>query len=268
VAVALCPTLKSKQIKSAKDLTPRAFRKLVARRGQYYTEVTQTPKTEKERKEIEEEIKFSAELVDGESNFLPAAFLRNGADLAHAVCRISIEKSPGRFSHGTGFLIGPDIVMTNNHVLETQTHAESAIAEFGFEERSDSVITIQFLPDRLFITDKTLDFTIVACTTEGIEDLGHVPLLRNPATITRHEHVNIIQHPSGRPKEVSLQDNEVIRVKDLVIRYSTDTEPGSSGSPVFNNDWELVALHHAGADLGDGRAENEGIRISNASTVA
>ena len=262
MAIALCPSLKSKEVKAAKDLTPRAFRKLVARRGQFYTEVTQTPSTEKERKEIEKEIKFSAELVDGESNFLPAAFLRDGADLAHAVCRITVEKTPGRFSHGTGFLIGRDIIMTNNHVIENQEHANSAFAEFGFEERSESVITIQFLPDRLFITDKTLDFTIVACTVEGIEDLNHVPLLRNPATITRHEHVNIIQHPSGRPKEVSLQDNEVIRVKDLVIRYSTDTEPGSSGSPVFNNDWELVALHHAGADLGGGRAENEGIRIS------
>lgn len=28
--------------------------------------------------------------------------------------------------------------------------------------------------------------------------------------------------------------------------YLTDTLPHSSGSPVFNSEWEVVALHHAG----------------------
>jgi endonuclease/exonuclease/phosphatase family metal-dependent hydrolase len=49
---------------------------------------------------------------------------------------------------------------------------------------------------------------------------------------------------------------------DKVLRYRTDTEPGSSGSPVFNNDWQLVALHHAGYREDGGTAVNEGIRIS------
>jgi V8-like Glu-specific endopeptidase len=30
------------------------------------------------------------------------------------------------------------------------------------------------------------------------------------------------------------------------VRYRTNTEEGSSGSPCFNQDWELVALHHSG----------------------
>ena len=32
---------------------------------------------------------------------------------------------------------------------------------------------------------------------------------------------------------------------DLFISYTTDTLPGSSGSPAFNYDWELVAVHHS-----------------------
>jgi len=74
--------------------------------------------------------------------------------------------------------------------------------------------------------------------------------------------VNIVQHPQGRRKEVSLHDNKVGYVYDKVIRYSADTEPGSSGSPVFNNQWELVALHHAGWATDDGGAENEGVRLA------
>jgi V8-like Glu-specific endopeptidase len=30
------------------------------------------------------------------------------------------------------------------------------------------------------------------------------------------------------------------------LRYTTNTQPGSSGSPVFDFEWNLVALHHLG----------------------
>lgn len=87
-------------------------------------------------------------------------------------------------------------------------------------------------------------------------------LLQDPETVTRGERVNIIQHPRGRLKELSLHDNKVTYVYDKVIRYTTDTEPGSSGSPVFNNQWDLVALHHAGWAEPDGGATNEGVRMT------
>jgi hypothetical protein len=84
--------------------------------------------------------------------------------------------------------------------------------------------------------------------------------------------VNIIQHPRGRPKEVVVQDSRVVRADNVVVQYSSDTEPGSSGSPVFNNQWALVALHHASVFSDDGRPSpgadprarylNEGVRLS------
>ena len=35
------------------------------------------------------------------------------------------------------------------------------------------------------------------------------------------------------------------------MHYETDTAPGSSGSPVFNDQWEVVALHHSGVPRKD-----------------
>ncbi|MBZ0108086.1 MAG: trypsin-like peptidase domain-containing protein [Candidatus Scalindua rubra] len=92
--------------------------------------------------------------------------------------------------------------------------------------------------------------------------LKFTSLNRNLSTVTRNERVDIIQHPKELPKKVTLHDNKVILIKDKVVHYQTDTEPGSSGSPVFNNKWDLVTLHHAGWSVGASRSTNEGVQIS------
>ena len=63
--------------------------------------------------------------------------------------------------------------------------------------------------------------------------------------------VNIIQHPNGEPKQLVLRNNEIVDTLDYFLTYKTDTSPGSSGSPVYNDQWEVVALHHAGKPARD-----------------
>ena len=244
------------RVKDTRDLAPDVYRRLVARRAREILRADLGPLDDEDtRKQTETDIKKHFEKIHKNADFLPVRFLAEGARRARAVCRIATQDSLG-----TGSLVGKGVLMTNNHVLESAAAAAQSRAEFGFEAgQTAKVVAIQ--PSRLFITDPDLDFTLVGCDTRGIEDIEPLKLLRNPATITRNELANIIQHPAGRPKEVALHNNEVIRVKDKVIHYRTDTEPGSSGSPVFNNNWDLVALHHAGWTEGGG-AVNEGIRLS------
>ncbi len=90
---------------------------------------------------------------------------------------------------------------------------------------------------------------------------GYIPL---PTSLSYavNQHVNIIQHPSGRRKEVALQQNNIQHIYTNHLRYTTDTEPGSSGSPVFNNSWDLLTLHHAGGEFSGGVwVNNQGVRI-------
>lgn len=70
--------------------------------------------------------------------------------------------------------------------------------------------------------------------------------------------LNIVQHPQGRKKEVVVQQNELKHVHTNVIHYFSDTDYGSSGSPVCDNRWDLMALHHARKVS---ESANEGIRI-------
>jgi hypothetical protein len=64
----------------------------------------------------------------------------------------------------------------------------------------------------------------------------------------------------------SLNENRVTNIYRHYLQYTTDTLPGSSGSPVFNDDWEVVALHHGGGhlktnDKGDIRFVNQAVAM-------
>ena len=95
---------------------------------------------------------------------------------------------------------------------------------------------------------------------------------RSAFTVHPGDYANIVQHANGRPKELVLQGNQVLQDTGLLMHYLSDTEGGSSGSPVFNNRWELIALHHASrhnaekltlqSGLPPSAFVNEGIKLS------
>ena len=72
----------------------------------------------------------------------------------------------------------------------------------------------------------------------------------------------IIQHPKAEPLKLALDSNGIQSVDQerIRVRYSTNTEPGSSGSPCFDENWNLIALHHSG-DPEFTPTYNEGIPI-------
>ncbi|AQR93670.1 endonuclease [Clostridium saccharoperbutylacetonicum] len=248
-------------LKNTNKLEPKAFNDLVKRRAMDILNIKvsneELDNDDNLRKRIEKDI---FEKIDGENNLLPIDFLYKAVEKAKAVCRISTPSGLG-----TGFLIDKGLLMTNNHVIENKEIAKESFAEFYYEKDKE-IVKVNLKPDEIFITSPLddLDFTIVSCDIKGIENIKPIHLMRSPITITRGEFVNIIQHPKARMKEISLQDNKVTYILDKLIRYNTDTEEGSSGSAVFNNKWELVALHHAGwyKDETKNEAINEGIRIS------
>jgi hypothetical protein len=70
------------------------------------------------------------------------------------------------------------------------------------------------------------------------------------------ELVYIFSYPQGGGLAVSLVDNEIVEPGDLTnapharyedrIFYRAPTRPGASGAPVFNEFWEIIAIHLAG----------------------
>lgn len=87
-------------------------------------------------------------------------------------------------------------------------------------------------------------------------------ILKNQTPGLPGEPVNIIQHPKGQPKQIVLSSNRMLEITHNYLRYEADANFSSSGSPVLNQQWQLVGLHHAAlADEKHNIVGQEGIRI-------
>lgn len=218
---------------------------------------------------------LAMERILGQNDLVPILYLQKGFEVGKSVCRITIRNKVGNvIGSGTGFMIGNGIIMTNNHVIPDIDTAMCAIAEFNYQNDENfmpcQIYYYKMNPKKFFITDKSLDFTIIAIKKElsngkSYEDFGYIKLIPEEGKVMEGEYVSIIQHPKGGPKSVTLRENKVKHIFDDYLHYMTDTEPGSSGSPVFNDQWIVVGLHHSGVPNPDSKGEwiaNEGIRIS------
>lgn len=198
------------------------------------------------------------ERLIGRNDLTPVAFLEEGVLVSRSVGRVTIGGPDG--SHGTGFMVSPSLLLTNNHVLPDQERAARSTVAFAYQAGVDGRPTMpavfQLEPRRFFLTDRSLDFSLVAVGERGgqgenLSSFGRLTLSEAQGKVIIGEFVNIIQHPRGEPKQIALRENQVIDLLDEFVHYACDTREGSSGSAVFNDQWEVVALHHSAIPMTD-----------------
>ncbi|MCB0163831.1 MAG: trypsin-like peptidase domain-containing protein [Anaerolineae bacterium] len=210
----------------------------------------------------------SARAIIGPPNFMHIWWLEKALSAARSVARVRLN-----YEMASGFLIAPDIFMTNHHVFHTADDARSARLEFNYRQADaqGSAITPVDVwecdPDAMFKADPTLDYAIVKVKPKNGQTAGEVWGVLNPRhgqTVDVDSRVNLIQHPRGEVQQIALRDNLVKAVRKVFIQYLTDTEYGSSGSPVLDDNFNVVALHSQRVphpDFPDRWYRNQGFRI-------
>jgi V8-like Glu-specific endopeptidase len=234
------------------------------------------------------------ERVLGTNDLMGVAFLEEGLRAARTIARIWVNVVGGRpAGYGTGFMISPRLLITNHHVLGDAATARSSIAEFNYQRLVDGTLAVsksfQFDPAVFFYADRDLDYAVVAVreTSDNggaLSEFGYNLLSEEEGKAIAAQCANIIQHPGGEAKQISLRENQIVDVLPNFLHYETDTAPGASGAAVYNDRWEVVALHHSGVpkrtpdgqilaadgtlwrpEMGDDRIKwiaNEGVRVS------
>jgi endonuclease G len=226
------------------------------------------------------EARLGAERIQGTTtDFVSVSFLELAQAAAGTVGRVIFRNGQ---PVGSGFMITKRLFLTNNHVIKNKNEAAKLLVEFNYEldinKRPKPVTRFELAPEKFLVTstEDRLDFTVIAIGerirgTGELFDFGYCPLLDTQDKHALSEVVNVIQHPEGDFKQVVLRENRIVSRLDTVLHYEADTSPGSSGSPVFNDQWEAIALHHWGepyteTETYDGQPVkkdvNEGIRIS------
>ena len=204
-------------------------------------------------------------ILGDKSTLVSISYLELGLIRARSVVRI--KRADG--SSGTGFMTTGGILITNNHVLPDDASLVGTVVQFNYQR---TVAGLDAPLDQFDIdtavplrTSKDNDWSAVRIKGDASK-WGELEM--KPMTVKVGDHVNIIQHPGGAQKQISFVANVVAFVGGGRVQYLTDTLPGSSGSPVFDTDWNLIALHHSGGWLTEPNAatkstyyRNEGIAI-------
>lgn len=217
------------------------------------------------------------EAVWGETGYKPLRWLLEAVERAGSVARLGRNRLVGI---GTGFLIDGawiddrwrdrPLLLTNSHVCTSDTeiqrqhrglrdHRSYKAVFMAARGAGTNPPEIELIEELFTSPPSELDATLLAIgdPPEGVKAPPRAERIPSFSEWTE-KRVNIIGHPRSLDTHVSLQDNVLVGIDDRYLHYRTPTDPGSSGSPIFDQDWKLVGIHHSAEPS---LKANEGIRL-------
>ncbi|MCC6873461.1 MAG: trypsin-like peptidase domain-containing protein [Sandaracinaceae bacterium] len=203
-----------------------------------------------------------------EDDRVPYGWLQGGVRTGASVLKLVVPRiengkrvvSGGRAieAAGTGWVLAPGVVATCRHVIEARGWGEgkpsladlqaqvlAAEAWVGFD--SDTAVAARVGVGALLFESSAIDLALLELKAPS-PALDPLSLRESPLEVedpSERVAVNIIQHPNGLPKRLGFRNNLVTSADASALRYVTDTDTGSSGSPVCDDQWRVVGVHRA-----------------------
>ncbi|MDR7117615.1 serine protease [Caulobacter sp. BE254] len=136
---------------------------------------------------------------------------------------------------GPNGYVTPETRVAVKRVLATSTHAPTDESPGPLTEASDA------LDYALLELERKIDEEAVAA---GGDPRGFVKLSDAAPVPQVADGLIVLQHPDDLPMKIDL--GSVKQVGETRLRHSVNTMKGSSGAPVFDAGLNMVAVHHAG----------------------
>ncbi|WP_199341939.1 serine protease [Nostoc punctiforme] len=160
----------------------------------------------------------------------------------NTVCRI---ESPKGMGIGTGVLVGKNVLLTCNHIF-SKTQVRQAWVRFNYNADSHQLDKDLFELDMAFVTyHNRPDYALVKIKNNPQQQKA----ICSNETLDSGQDVRIIHHPQGNPVIIS-DFGQITQVGEDYIDHNVKTDDGSSGAPIFNRQWELIAIHQGNPGIG------------------
>jgi hypothetical protein len=201
--------------------------------------------------------------------------------LERQVCRIEAQGQ----ALGTGFLVGENAILTNWHVVQEARNLgidKHLGCRFDFrrltngrvdggsfvavssvlDERPCSQAELGDDPDLPPPSAGELDYALLELAAPQA-GRGYISLATE-TPVAPNGSLVIVQHPDGQEMRFAIdtQAIEGFYHEGRRLRYTTNTDPGSSGSPCFTMQLDIVALHHLGDPRRGPAKYNQGIPVN------
>jgi endonuclease G, mitochondrial len=214
------------------------------------------------------------EKIIGTDDMVDIGFLADGLAVARSVALIRVPRFVGGkqvlaggipwVASGTAWLIAPGLAITNHHVVNARLDVEpdAAAADLRRQALGSSLHFDVDVPQAggtpVAVTGlvawsprSQLDYALLMVDAPAERPPLRIASDRVTVDETSRPGVNIIQHPRGEHKRVAFRNNLVSGADAEDLRYFTDTDAGSSGSPVCDDQWRVVALHRGALRVTD-----------------
>lgn len=177
---------------------------------------------------------------------IEAKFLHSALKISNAVVKVraifsNVQGQDSGKATGTGFFLNQDTILTAAHVVNYTGQYASTVY---IRQDNDSGANSLKEECELYACCTELDLAVLRLPSKLPIDLPETS-----STVPQvGARVYIISHPGGGLQKFAFQNNEVIDITGTKIHYTTTTDKGSSGAPVFNDQGVIVGVHLAGKE--------------------
>jgi S1-C subfamily serine protease len=191
--------------------------------------------------------KDSYELEDQDVELLTQLIERGRENLKaiktrSSVCRIESPKGTGI---GTGVVIANNLILTCYHIF-SKTQVKQAWVRFNHNANSRQLDKDLYELDMNFVSYRSFpDYALIKIKGNSQQQIA-VP---SDQILDSGQEIRIIHHPQGNPVIIS-DLGKIVQVGEDYIDHNLKTDNGSSGAPIFNRQWELIAIHQGNVGIG------------------
>jgi endonuclease G len=208
-------------------------------------------------------------IFGGGGEWVTATFLEQARLVGTRVARLRVpriieDREDGPVGGvGTGWLIAPGLLLTNHHVVNARAQGEPdarrkdfiaqarrTVAWFDYYAEGGSKAEVRAA--ELLADDPELDYALLRLEDDAAaRNREAIALPQKAPKLQKGMRLNIVQCPAGGPLRFAIRNNFFVGHgrQQHQIRYLTDTLEGSSGSPVMDDRWQVIALHHGATKI-------------------